>query len=119
MNRLAALAAALLLATPAFAQDKPKPQPRTNAKDLARIQAALPDKAPATPKQPRKVLVYTKATGFVHSSIPVGAKTFELMGEKTGAFKVTVSDDPESFDPAKLNDFDAVIMMSTTGSLFV
>ncbi len=71
------------------------------------------------PKQPRKLLVYTKATGFVHSSIPVGAKTFELMGQKTGAFTTVISDDPESFDPENLKQFDAILMMSTTGSLFV
>jgi type 1 glutamine amidotransferase len=99
-------------------EQKPKPQ-RPNAQDIERITAALPDKAPATPKQPRKLLVYTKATGFVHSSIPFGAKTFELMGQKTGAFTTVVSDDPESFDPANLKQFDAILMMSTTGSLFV
>lgn len=97
---------------------KPKPQ-RPNAQDIEKINAALPDKAPATPRQPRKLLIYTKATGFVHSSIPVGAKAFELMGAKTGAFTTVVSDDPEAFDPANLKQFDAILMMSTTGSLFV
>jgi type 1 glutamine amidotransferase len=102
-----------------FAQDqKPKPQ-RPNAQDITKITTALPDKAPATPKQPRKLLIYTKATGFVHSSIPVGAKAFELMGRKTGAFTTVISDDPEAFDPANLKQFDAILMMSTTGSLFV
>ena len=33
--------------------------------------AALPATAPAKPKQPRKVLVLSKAGGFVHSSIPL------------------------------------------------
>jgi len=98
----------------AFAAD-----PRPNAKDLEKINAALPESAPAKPKQPRKVLIYTKATGFVHSSIPVGAKTFELMGNKTGAFFTVISDDPDSFMPDNLKNFDAVLMMSTTGSLFV
>src|SRR6478736_4057296 len=85
---------AICLAAPLRAQDqKPKPPARPNAQDIERITAALPEKAPATPKQPRKLLVYTKATGFVHSSIPVGAKTFELMGQKTGAFTTVISDD--------------------------
>jgi type 1 glutamine amidotransferase len=93
--------------------------PRPNAKDLEKINAALPEAAPAKPKQARKVLVYTKATGFVHSSIPVAAKTFELMGEKTGAYTTVTSDDPDSFMPDNLKKFDAILMVSTTGSLFV
>jgi type 1 glutamine amidotransferase len=110
----------LLAAAPGLmAQDqKPKPQ-RPTPQDIEKINAALPDKAPAAPKQPRKLLVYTKATGFVHSSIPLGAKTFELMGQKTGAFTTVISDDPESFAPENLKQFDAILMMSTTGSLFV
>jgi type 1 glutamine amidotransferase len=119
MNRLLALLVALLVTLPALAQDKkPKPQ-RPTPQDVEKITAALPEKAPAAPKQPRKVLIYTKATGFVHSSIPVGAKAFELMGQKTGAFTAVVSDDPESFDPDNLKQFDAILMLSTTGSLFM
>jgi hypothetical protein len=46
--------------------------------------AALPEKAPATPRQPRKVLVLGKAAGFVHSSIPLAALTVEELGKKDG-----------------------------------
>ncbi len=104
----------------ARAADPAKPKPsRPNADDLAKIEAALPEKAPATPKKPRKVLVFTKATGFVHSSIPVAAKTFELMGKKTGAYETVITDDPEAFAADNLKNFDAIVMASTTGSLFV
>ena len=92
---------------------------RPNADELRRIEGALPKEAPAKPKKARKLLIFTKATGFVHSSIPVGAKAFELMGEKTGAWSAIVSDDPESFAPEKLKDVDAILFMSTTGELFV
>ena len=37
---------------------------------LDKIVKALPDKAPAQPKQPRKILIYSKTAGFRHSSIP-------------------------------------------------
>jgi type 1 glutamine amidotransferase len=86
--------------------------------EIAKINKAIPDGAPAKPKQPRKVLIYTRATGYYHASIPLGAKAFELMGERTGAFKAVDSDDPASFEPSKLKDFDAIVMMSTTGELF-
>jgi type 1 glutamine amidotransferase len=86
--------------------------------EIAKINKAIPDGAPAKPKQPRKVLIYTRATGYYHASIPLGAKAFELMGERTGAFTAVDSDDPASFEPSKLKDFDAIVMMSTTGELF-
>jgi hypothetical protein len=85
---------------------------------LKRITAALPDKAPATPAQPRKLLVFTRAKGFVHGSIPVAAKAFELMGEKTGAFETVVSDDLSALEADNLKQFDAVMMDSTTGQIF-
>jgi hypothetical protein len=118
--RAAVLAAAFSFVPLVHAQPAPAPKPqRPTAQDIEKITAALPEKAPATPKQPRKLLVFTRATGFVHSSIPVGAKTFELMGNKTGAFTVAVADDPDVFMPDSLKAYDAVLMMSTTGSLFV
>ena len=102
----------------ACATAAPRKTPVSDA-EIAKINAALPDAAPAKPKKARKVLVYTRATGYYHASIPLGAKTFELMGQRTGAFTAVTSDDPESFDTAKLRDVDAIVMMSNTGELFV
>ena len=42
------------------------------AADVTKMLAALPAKAPATPK-PRKVLVLGRAAGFAHSSRPLAA----------------------------------------------
>ncbi|HZZ71934.1 MAG TPA: ThuA domain-containing protein [Pirellulales bacterium] len=85
---------------------------------VEKMEKALPESAPAKPKEPRKILVYTHASGFVHSSIALGAKTFEKLGEKTGAWKVTkVSDDPAVFDDLK--DYDAIVLESTTGDFLV
>ena len=79
------------------------------------MEAALPDKAPAEPKQKRKVLVYGNANGFVHSSIPLGQQTIAKLGEKTGAYAATISNDPASFDADSLKEYDAVVLVSTTG----
>jgi type 1 glutamine amidotransferase len=119
MLAAAALSAAVALSPFARAADAPAKPARPNAADIAKITAALPEKAQAMPKSPRKVLIYTKATGFVHSSIPFGAKTFELMGEKTGAYTAVDTDDAEAFMPDNLKQYDAILLMSTTGSLFV
>ena len=85
-------------------------------KDLEKIKSAMPDKATAKPAKPRKVLVYWKCEGFFHEGgIRWGNKAFELMGEKTGAYSVVVSDDVNMFEPEKLKEFDAVIFNNTTG----
>ena len=85
---------------------------------VQKITAAAPDKPPAEPHQARKVLVYTQCSGFYHASIPVGARCFEILGRKSGAFEATVSDDPVSFDRENLARFDAIVMMNNTGELF-
>src|SRR3954447_9868237 len=84
--------------------------------DVDKMIAALPDKAPAKPKQPRKILVFAKATGWVHSSIPLAARMMEEMGKKTGAWTATTSYDPAVFTAANLKQYDAIFLDSTTGT---
>jgi len=104
----AVLVGMLTFAAPAMAANKPaKPE------DIAKMEAALPDKAPATPKKARKVLVYGNANGFVHSSIALGQQTVAKLGEKTGAYASTITDDPAAFDD--LSGYDAVMLVSCTG----
>jgi len=87
--------------------------------DLQKIKDALPEKATVKPAKPRKVLIYWKCEGFFHEGgIRLGNKAFELMGEKTGAYSVVVSDDINMFEPEKLQQFDAVIFNNTTGEKF-
>jgi len=51
-----------------------------NPDNIKKVEAALPEKAPAKPKRPRKILVVTRCEGFVHGSIPIGVRAIELMG---------------------------------------
>ena len=78
--------------------------------------AALPATAPAKPKQPRKVLVLGKAAGFVHSSIPLAARTIEELGKKTGAWTTTITYDPADINEQNLKQYDAIFLASTTGA---
>jgi type 1 glutamine amidotransferase len=87
-----------------------------NQADVDAMMAALPATAPARPKQPRKVLVLGKAQGFVHSSIPLAAKTVEALGSKTGAWSTTSTYDPADINAANLQQYDAVFLDSTTGT---
>lgn len=108
---IAALVAACIAAGPrAGAQ---------SAEELAKTEQAMPAAPRTAPKAPRKLLVFNLCRGFVHSAVPYGAKTLEIMGAKTGAFEVTQSDDIAMFEPERLRQFDAVCMNNTTGELFL
>src|SRR6266404_2817153 len=93
----------------ACAADAPKPKEA----DVQKMEKALPDKAYVKPEKARKVLIYGNAEGFVHSSIPLGEVTIEKLGERTGAWTGTISNDPAAFDDLK--NYDAVVLVSTTG----
>lgn len=64
----------------------------------------------------KAILVYTKAAGFVHKSIVVGAEAIRALGTANG-FEVDVTDDPAAFTTANLRKFRAVVFLSTTGNV--
>jgi hypothetical protein len=91
--------------------------------DVQKMEAAVPTEAAVKPEKARKVLVFgrtgpktaTQGAGFVHSSIPLGCAAVKAMGEKTGAYSAEISYDPSLFDDMnKLEQFDAVVLVSTT-----
>ena len=85
------------------------------ADELQKIQNAVPDKPTVQPNKPRKILVFWRCEGFFHTSIPVVNEALKIMGQKTGAYEVTVcTDDYSIFTPAKLRQFDAVCLNNTT-----
>jgi len=84
--------------------------------DLEKIRLAVPQDAPTKPNKPRSVLVFSRADGFVHDSIPWGEAALRIMGEKTGAYSATLSDDPAFFDRERLFQFDAVVMNNNCGN---
>lgn len=88
------------------------------AEEALKVAEAAPAKAQAAPARPRKVLCYTAATGFYHSSIPLGARAVAIIGRKTGAWETVITNDKFMFEPETLAQFDAVMMMQNTGSLF-
>ena len=132
----AALAVACFVVTPCFSQTAPTsappqgPAPYSGSRgqslkdgvqiqtayreDLVAMEDGIPTKAPATPKQPRKVLVLCKAAGYVHSSIPLAAATVKAMGEKTGAYATTITYDSADITAENLAGYDAIVLDSTT-----
>ncbi len=84
-----------------------------------KIENAIPAKAPATPKKPRRLLVFDKSVGHgKHPSVPHANYAVELMGERLGAYETVVTEDPAYFEADKLSEFDAVFFNNTVGDSF-
>lgn len=84
--------------------------------DVETMLAALPSQAPAKPARPRKVLVLSKCAGFVHSCIPLAARTIQELGAKTGAWTATVSYDAGDINAGNLRQYDLLFLNNTTGN---
>ena len=107
---------AMSAAFPAYAPGDALPQNQTpDPADVTAMMAALPEAAPAKPQRPRKVLVLARASGFVHSSIPLAARTIEELGRKTRAWATTITYDAADINDANLEQYDAIFLASTTG----
>lgn len=100
---------AAMMTDPVWAADK---QPK--AEEIEKIEAAMPAEAVAKPAQPRRLLVIDRCEGFKHSSIPYWNKALQIMGEKTGAFSVVITDDLNMLKADTLGQFDAVCFNNTT-----
>jgi type 1 glutamine amidotransferase len=75
---------------------------------IQKIEEAAPDKAPAKPAKPRKVLVWGHV--WTHQPNPYAEKALEILAQKTGAFEAVVSDDPQLLLADRLPQFDALVM---------
>ena len=113
----AALVAALVcLSGAGISPAQTKPQNQTpKPEDVQAMMAALPAKAAVKPRRPRKVLVIARAAGYVHSSIPLAARTVEEMGKKTGAWSTSIIYDVAGVTDESLKQYDAIVLASTTG----
>jgi type 1 glutamine amidotransferase/HEAT repeat protein len=86
--------------------------------EVEKMQAASPSVCVAEPRAARHLLVFNRCDGFPHTSIAYWDKALEIMGQKTGAFKVSTSSDMSVFETAKLDAYDAICFNNTTGLTF-
>lgn len=83
------------------------------AEEIAKMEVAMPTNAIVAPAKPRKLLVIDKLTGFYHDSIPYWNKVLEIMGQKSGAFTVTLAHEVDALSAENLKDFDAICFNNT------
>jgi len=63
-----------------------------------------------------RVLVFSKTAAFYHESIPIGEKAIRTLGMEKG-FDVGVTKDASVFSDDRLQNFDAVVFLNTTGDV--
>jgi len=91
-----------------------------SAQEIAKMQAAMPEKPCVPPERPRKLLVFSRSWGYKHTARPYGAKAIEIMGRKTGAFDVVLAESDDSvFEPQNLKPFDAIVLNNTNEEIFL
>ena len=118
------LLALLALAPMAPAQDDAYEMPdygeaNITEDDMAKLDAAMPEAAPAEPKEPRKVLVVDlNIDRGGHPSIPHANYMMVQAGERLGMWEATISHDQSLLDPEYLHEFDALFLNNTIGPLF-
>ncbi|MDO1513855.1 ThuA domain-containing protein [Maribacter confluentis] len=76
---------------------------------LAQLEGLIPSPT-VKPTNKRKVLVFSKATGFDHWTIPHNIEMLKLFGKKTDAFQIHVGFDIDNFDKKNLKKYDAVVL---------
>jgi uncharacterized protein len=96
-----------------------------SAEEKQKVDAAIPEKAPARPKAPRRILVSNLAMrdgrpfrGSSDAVNPLVDYAIAQLGKRTGAYEAVFSNDVEMFRPAKIRQFDALCFANTVGVLF-
>lgn len=75
---------------------------------------AVPEQPTAKPQKPRRVLVFYRCEGFIHTSIPHGNLATQEMGRSTGAFQTDLADTYDVFTAENLSRYDAIVLNNTT-----
>jgi type 1 glutamine amidotransferase len=90
-----------------------RPWPALPESEVAKVMAAVPDKAPVAPARPRKLLVFYRTDGFPHASIPHWNKCIEALGQRTGAYTATLSQSYADLSAENLKQYDAIFLNNT------
>jgi len=83
---------------------------------LASIEKLAPSKTRIATNSKKKVLVFSKATGYDHWIIPHNVEMLKILGRKSKAFEIHIGYDIENFDKKNLRKYDAVILNNSNPS---
>ncbi|KAF9869886.1 glycosyl hydrolase [Colletotrichum karsti] len=72
---------------------------------------------PNPPRQPFRVLVFSKTTGYRHDCIPAAVSAVRALGTRTGLFETEATEDAEAaITPASLAGYKTIVFLHNTGT---
>lgn len=77
---------------------------------LANLAEIAPAKTSVNTAAKRNILVFSKATGFDHWTIPHNNAMWKVLATKTGAFEVHIGFDVTHFEKKNLKKYDAIVL---------
>ena len=81
--------------------------------ELKNIESALIEFQEIKSESIPKILIYSKASGFAHKSIPTGVKALRALALKTKAFDPYFTNNAEDFSADNLSNFDGLNFNNT------
>jgi type 1 glutamine amidotransferase len=81
-----------------------------NPEWFAQIEAIAPAEPLVAPKESRKVLIFSLMTGPQHWCSPHTAGILKILGEKSGAYEVVLSNDLANFEAAAIKQYDVIVL---------
>ncbi|WP_232679036.1 ThuA domain-containing protein [Nocardioides sp. R-C-SC26] len=67
-------------------------------------------------RRPHRILIFTRTSGFRHSSIPLAIRAATELGQEHG-FEIMATEDPTVFTDAELRGYTALLFANTTGNI--
>lgn len=77
---------------------------------LAKIDGLAPAEPTVKNVKKKKILVFSKATGFAHWTIPHNNAMLKILARKSKIFEIHIGYDVENFETENLKKYDAVIL---------
>lgn len=83
---------------------------------LAKIESLAPAEPTIKNTEKKNILVFSKATGFDHWTIPHNVEMLKILAKKSKAFEVTIGYDISNFETENLKKYGAVILNNSNPS---
>ncbi len=77
---------------------------------LASLEKSAPSRPRIATKTKKKILVFSKATGYKHWTIPHNVEMLKILAKKSGAFEVYIGYDIEQFTKKNLKKYDGLVL---------
>lgn len=102
--------ALVLAATVSWSEAKGLPAIKLTDEWKAQIEKIAPEEPAAKVNKKPTALIFSVMTGYKHWVTPHTTEMLRILGEKSGAYDVVVSDDVKNFEPDNIKKFDIIIL---------